>query len=477
MYGVLVSTPSQQNSSSNGQQPPSSAQTTISTTPTLALALLASKLRKPSTSALHALKHRHEHADSSFERSTEAAATPGVTMETGLHSAPGNHSGHYRQASSSTPHSASRRLPFRDLLHLHSGNDDAAQMSASHNGHAASQDAYSDAAATLSHNTSLSSRKSRGHLRARSNSSSSKRADPPAPLDFSPPRPSWITSGEEHPAISRYQQEALHQHASIAAAHENQQLQFDPAKIEQSESLGSIYSDYSSADAHNSPTAHLSVAGGRTRYATSSAAQHDASNYSGLGLGLPFHAGPAKSAPTSPRISSERSDSTYQHALPQGAVAHVSQSPQIPSSSRASADHSVRLASHDSTQTYRLPRDTSSSAYSLASMAGATVDASRSPDAMYSPERSPVTDRRGLVGLGELATPRWTAMGDDRRWGQHPLPARNFSQGQQLYKDSQVAIAEGNAEAQPRESEDWQGELLGGYDDDEVRALPGGVRH
>jgi hypothetical protein len=55
---------------------------------------------------------------------------------------------------------------------------------------------------------------------------------------------------------------------------------------------------------------------------------------------------------------------------------------------------------------------------------------------------SPVADRSKLIGLGELATPRWTAAIHEQRWGQHPLPSSTAG------------------------AQDWEADVLGGYSGD-----------
>ncbi|GAA5931613.1 hypothetical protein JCM1841_004727 [Sporobolomyces salmonicolor] len=82
----------------------------------------------------------------------------------------------------------------------------------------------------------------------------------------------------------------------------------------------------------------------------------------------------------------------------------------LPFSVSAAANLSSLGASPPSTS--RLP--------SVPSTITTTVDPYRSPQAADRSTTSPVADRGQLIGLGELATPRWTSAPLERRWGTLP---------------------------------------------------------
>ncbi|SCV71118.1 BQ2448_2706 [Microbotryum intermedium] len=86
-------------------------------------------------------------------------------------------------------------------------------------------------------------------------------------------------------------------------------------------------------------------------------------------------------------------------------------------SSRLDADSSTgHSTSYTSTSFEATPSSSTLSRRRDSSSSTLALDASRSPSSTSGPE-SPVTDRRQLIGLGELATPRWTSGASERRWG------------------------------------------------------------
>ncbi|GAA5874038.1 hypothetical protein JCM1840_006126 [Sporobolomyces johnsonii] len=62
-----------------------------------------------------------------------------------------------------------------------------------------------------------------------------------------------------------------------------------------------------------------------------------------------------------------------------------------------------------------------------------TVDPYRSPQAADRTTTSPVADRGQLIGLGELATPRWTSAPLERRWGALPTSEERGTAGEEPY--------------------------------------------
>ncbi|SCZ99407.1 BZ3500_MvSof-1268-A1-R1_Chr3-1g05997 [Microbotryum saponariae] len=87
------------------------------------------------------------------------------------------------------------------------------------------------------------------------------------------------------------------------------------------------------------------------------------------------------------------------------------------STSRLGADSSTgHSTSYTSTSFEATPSSSTLSRRRDSSSSTLALDASRSSSSISGPE-SPVTDRRQLIGLGELATPRWTSGASERRWG------------------------------------------------------------
>ena len=290
---------------------------------------------------------------------------------------------------------------------------------------------------------------------AASTSRGSRRAAPPAPLDLDvspPPRPAWM------------QQESQLQSQSQAQSH--------------SQAISSSY-----------PNAHPR---------TSSAA------YTGLGLGLPFStatsAGSASGLPASlssgaspgarPLPASDSYPSIYSST---SSASEPSLSPpqapqQRDGSFLSSAGPSPPTADTSTRTRYRIstsgaPPAAASSRYhngnngSSSSVrrqrSAAELGSPSSSGAASSPEMdmSPVTDRRGLVGLGELATPRWTSQIHERRWGQGPLASPVSGRADESYDASLLPppmplpgqLMQQRLDEAEEGEEDWQGDVLDGY--------------
>ena len=77
-----------------------------------------------------------------------------------------------------------------------------------------------------------------------------------------------------------------------------------------------------------------------------------------------------------------------------------------------------------------------------------------------------IADRKGLIGLGELSTPRWTAAVHERRWGQNPMPSSPAMPMLQHHRVPEEAAEMGIGAHHRQESDDWQGDVLGGYTDE-----------
>ena len=205
----------------------------------------------------------------------------------------------------------------------------------------------------------------------------SKKRAPPAPLDLSPPRPSWLHSEEQHPIIR-----------SPSSANN---LSNAKSSIKPLDRSASAYD--TSTNTHFSPD--------------------ESRSYAGLGLGLPF----------------SNSEST-------GSISSMPTSESV----------------GDFSKSYVPSLPPSSSSSSSASSIFARIQRKPSPgDVLGSPE-SPVTDRRGLVGLGELSTPRWTAAIHERKWGHQPLPSVTYNADLLNQK--------------PGNERGWEGDVLSRYTDE-----------
>ena len=183
-----------------------------------------------------------------------------------------------------------------------------------------------------------------------------------------------------------------------------------PAWLRSNEQHPVIRSPHADANTLDATDSDRSAKLGNTR-SDSNTSRESTQTHAGLGLGLPF----STSSTTTSTLASISSQSSSDLSL-----SHYP-SPVVPSSvSRSRKRVSVG-------------------------------------DFLGSPE-SPVTDRRGLVGLGELSTPRWTAAVNGRSWGQQPLPARLPDAP---HSDKRAADEEG-----------WEGDVLGGYANEKaVRAV------
>ena len=221
----------------------------------------------------------------------------------------------------------------------------------------------------------------------------------PAPLDLSPPRPTWMTSAAPHPAIQNTSSQGV---------------------MSASSSLGDM------------PTSGPS--------------------YTGLGLGLPF----TDSFNSLPSTSSSMSIGDLSLSHSQLFLAN-------------GQDSSLEPSTATSPSLQQRPRQVSASAAGSASVPSTRqLRKQRSDIGPSSPESPPmVSDRRGLIGLGELSTPRWTAAIHERRWGQNAMPASPAMPTLYQHKLEEDVNAPDTATHYRHESEDWQGDVLGGYTDDD----------
>jgi hypothetical protein len=228
-----------------------------------------------------------------------------------------------------------------------------------------------------------------------------KKRAPPTPLDLSPPRPQDTRSREQQHLAQHQQPETT---MSVRLRKASEFSSSPPPAFAPSHGAVAI-ADVSSSSSH-------STGGNNHRQP-----------YTGLGLGMPF-----KHSTTSDSLSSMVSSASSGRGLP-----HT---------------YAGRLASPELSTAYP--------SSSLTSTGSSHIRRQRSAsDILSSPEdRSPVVDRRGLVGLGELSTPRWTAAVHERRWNQHPLPAPMPYQ----QDPDERAEAESN--------EGWEGSVLNGYMDE-----------
>lgn len=245
-----------------------------------------------------------------------------------------------------------------------------------------------------------------------SNSMSARRsrADRPAALDLSPPKPSWMRSNEQHPIIQSSVTTTQDERVGIAASS----------------------SQFHNRNDEPANTSHTS------------SANTSKQGYAGLGLGLPF-------------ATSQRSDSLASlpssSSLGEVSVLH----------SHSRAQHPSYLASPISSVLNGGRQSATTSLVSAVVQSPNAVPIRRQrseSELLSSPEesRSPNLDRRGLIGLGELSTPRWTAAMHEKRWNHHPLPAPMPNQ-QHL-----------DERAESNEDDDWQGDVLERYiDEKEVR--------
>lgn len=211
---------------------------------------------------------------------------------------------------------------------------------------------------------------------------SNRRRVQPVPLDLSPPRPSWMISNAQHPAIQDTSSQGV---------------------MSASSSLGEL----------------------STQVKT----------YAGLGLGLPF----SDSLSSLPSTSSSLSigDTSILHSQLFQSNGQAAAAPASASSSR--------------------PRQVSAAGVAPNANVSHQIRRQRSDIGLSSPESPPmISDRKGLIGLGELSTPRWTAAIHERRWGQTAIPP----------SPALPSLPQGMEGHSRNESDDWQGDVLGNYTDD-----------
>lgn len=302
------------------------------------------------------------------------------------------------------------------------------------------------APSTPNHSTSLQEQAyATGAASSLSSTSSSRKRGAPTPLDLSPPRPAWQRSQERHPAIQNT--------SSPYGTSTSTRLRTSSAVPSPSNTA-----NMSSGHANESITSTGNVSNN-----SSSTRQP----YTGLGLGLPF----------------SHSDTTDSLA----SLASSSSSGNDPPHTYAGKLASPLLTANNSSNMYPSPPSTSfgQASSSFISPTNATMSAnynqirrqrSASDVLLSSPEeqeedRSPIVDRRGLVGLGELSTPRWTAAVHERRWNHHhhhhnqPTTPRLPLHQEEENQDGEERRGDRQNEVESSEG-GWEASVLGNYMDE-----------
>lgn len=288
--------------------------------------------------------------------------------------------------------------------------------------------------------------------------SSTRKRILPTPLDLSPPRYTRSRERDQH------QQQAGNVSASTGA-----QRRFDDTSVTLA-SPSRLY--HTRPPTHQRPedtSRHADPTSADTT--TSSIARQSHQPFTGLGLGLPFsHSNTSdslSSLASSSSVVTSSSGGGAGHNLPHTYAGKILASPLM----NMNVDQSSFINDAE-------PSSSSSLFSSSSNQAGGANGHSTntryrsSSDLLSSPENlSPIVDRRGLVGLGELSTPRWTAAIHERRWNHlndssnyHPLPNTYEEGPNEEEGDSEPQGAVGGSEVESGEG--WEGDVLGGYMDD-----------